>query len=336
MNNFLSNNTLDTVSNTENVIFRKDTFEVTYPTHQHKETGEISSCDEFEIIKMNLAQNQYRVKYNILFPEEIKQIRIKYKLSATKMSELLGFGVNGYRNYEIGEVPSLSNANLIRLADDPNKFKTLVQISNFLDKEEGEKDSLLETVNFLIKEGENNVFKIEFQDYLMGVNLPDAYSGYVKPNLNKLVQMIAFFSEKFEPYKTQLNKLLFYSDFYNYSYFGTSMSGTRYRAINRGPVPENYDSIFDYAVREGYAEIIETVWANGFSSQFKGGIQSFDKECFTEIELEILENVVDAFEGKSTKQIVDISHEELAWIENYNDGKSLIDYKYAFNLKYMS
>ena len=45
------------------------------------------------------------------------------------MAEVLGFGVNAYRNYEAGKVPSKSNARLIRLAKDPNKFMELVEIS---------------------------------------------------------------------------------------------------------------------------------------------------------------------------------------------------------------
>ncbi len=72
---------------------------------------------------MRQAYNQYRDKYNLPFPEEIKEIRAKYGVSATKMSEILGFGINSYRNYENGEVPNQSNANLIQLAKNPIQFK---------------------------------------------------------------------------------------------------------------------------------------------------------------------------------------------------------------------
>ena len=43
------------------------------------------------------------------FTEEIRQIRNKYGLPATTMSEILGFGVNQYRLYETGEIPSETN-----------------------------------------------------------------------------------------------------------------------------------------------------------------------------------------------------------------------------------
>src|SRR5690606_24785323 len=79
--------------------------------------------DDFAQLNYNQLVNQYRVKYNIPFPEQIIGIRSKYDLPASKMSEILGFGANVYRQYEAGEVPSQSNAKLIQLVDDPHEFK---------------------------------------------------------------------------------------------------------------------------------------------------------------------------------------------------------------------
>ena len=335
----LANENIVTKSRTETVVFRKEEFTVTYPCTFNKIENSFIEDERSVKMKNMLIHNKYREKYNLLFPEEIMEIRNKYGLSATKMSELLGFGVNSYRNYETGEVPSLSNANLILLASDPIKFKSLVLISSLFEENEDEKTKLLMVVDELIKEKEeeNNKFFIRFEDYLMGRKVRSIKTGYVLPNLDKLTEMVVFFADKFKPYKTQLNKLLFYSDFYHYKLHAVSITGTRYRAINRGPVPDNYDSIFDFAVRKGKVKIKETVWANGFSEQFVLRDNSqFNSNLFTEEELRVLELVNDSFNGKNTKEIVDISHEEEAWIENYQNGKSLIDYKYAFNLKYMS
>ncbi|MDO9399671.1 MAG: DUF4065 domain-containing protein [bacterium] len=321
------------------IIFRKEVFFVNYPSFYCKDSNEYFTDTVFDTIKMKQVYNQYRDKHNLPFPEEIKEIRGKYGLSATKMSELLGFGINSYRNYESGEVPSQANANLIQLASDPRKFKTLVELSSFLEEDSFEKESLLKIVDKLIldKEKEDNMFFVRFEDYLLGKSLPDMNTGYIGPNLKKLTEMIVFFAERFKPYKTQLNKLLFYSDFYYYRLNAASISGTRYRAIERGPVPDNYDSIFDYVVRNHHVNIKESVWSNGFSEEFVSSPdRKFNSELFNEAELMVLEKVNTVFSGKSTKEIVDISHEEDAWIENFNNGKSLIDYKYAFNLKYLS
>jgi hypothetical protein len=48
------------------------------------------------------------------------------------MAEILGFGVNVYRQYESGEVPSISNARLIQVVKDPTEFKKLVLAANVI------------------------------------------------------------------------------------------------------------------------------------------------------------------------------------------------------------
>jgi len=52
---------------------------------------------------------------------------------------------------------------------------------------------------------------------------------------------------------------------------------------------------------------------------------------FSEEELEILNNVAERFHNTSTSEIIDISHREKAWIDNYAE-KRLIDYNYSFEL----
>jgi DNA-binding transcriptional regulator YiaG len=113
--------------------FRKDEFKVLFHSYKCKDTGEQFEDDAFAQLNYNQLVNQYRVKYSIPFPEQIILIREKYNLSAAKMSEILGFGTNGYRQYEGGEVPNQSNAKLIQLANDPHEFEKLVNYCTTLD-----------------------------------------------------------------------------------------------------------------------------------------------------------------------------------------------------------
>lgn len=46
--------------------------------------------------------------------------------------------------------------------------------------------------------------------------------------------------------KTKLNKEMYYVDFYSYKKYGRSISGLAYRAIQYGPVPEHYETVYDY------------------------------------------------------------------------------------------
>lgn len=48
-----------------------------------------------------------------------------------------------------------------------------------------------------------------------------------------------------EIFPTKLNKLMFYCDFCHYREFGLSISGLTYRALNFGPVPDHYATIYD-------------------------------------------------------------------------------------------
>lgn len=109
--------------------YRKEPFEVLYHYYVCKETGEQFTDDELDEVNTNQVYNQYRAKYGIPFPDEIKAIREQYGLPATKMAEVLGLGINVYRNYEAGEVPNVSNGRLIQLIKDPKEFKSLIDYS---------------------------------------------------------------------------------------------------------------------------------------------------------------------------------------------------------------
>ena len=75
--------------------------------------------------------------------------------------------------------------------------------------------------------------------------------------------------------------------------------------------------------------------ANGFSGeQFKPTPQRpFNTELFSKEELIVLNDTVKVFAKTSAQDIIEISHKEKAWKENYSRGKQLISYKYGFDLK---
>lgn len=58
----------------------------------------------------------------------------------------------------------------------------------------------------------------------------------------------------------------------------------------------------------------------------------FDEALFTREEIETMDEVIGLLGKKLTKHLIDMSHEETAWIKNHKD-KSLIAYDYAFDLK---
>ena len=314
------------------LTFRKEEYKVLYHFYICQESKEQFTNAELDEINLNQLYNQYREAHHLPFPDEIIAIRGKYKLPAIKMAEILGFGVNVYRNYESGEVPSESNARLIQLAKDPRKFKDLVEISKVYEGDELQK--IIRHIEKLIEEDRKNLFRLSFQEYLLGSKQPDVFSGYKIPSLEKLTEMVVFFTQELEPWKTKLNKLLFYADFLNYKKTCYSISGTRYRAIDMGPVPNNFNSIFEYIANNDDVDVYPIDFKDGkMGEQFKPNPKrKFNSGIFTENELNVLKEVVLCFEKTKTNDIIKISHQEKAWDDNFNAGKKLINYNYSFEL----
>ena len=324
----------DMILHTENRVlsFRKEEFNVKYQFFKCEDTQEQFTSTEIDEVNLVQVHNQYRVKHNLPFAEEIKAIREKYSLSAVKMAEVLGFGVNMYRAYENGEIPSNSNARLIQLANDPNEFQKLVELSNVL--EEKETIKVQKKINELLNE-KSSFFFGSFENYMIGNGKPDEFTGFKKPSIEKLTEMVVFFAERIKPWKTQLNKLLFYVDFLNCKNTGYSISGMQYCAIDLGPVPNQFQSLFEYMHNSKNVDIKYHQFENGnIGEQFiPNNNYPFNNELFTETELNNLDKVANHFKDLNTRQIVDISHNESAWIDNYNNGKKIISYNYSFELK---
>lgn len=311
--------------------FRKETFEVVFHYYKCEDSGEQFTTTSLDEVNMNQVYNQYRDKFNIPFPDEIIRIREKYGLSAAKMSEILGFGVNSYRQYEAGEMPSVANAKLIQMVDDPNKFIDMVELCSTLD--EKVKAKYIQKAQLLAEEKKRSIFNLNFKEYLLGNHLADIYSGYRNPNFEKFTEMVVYFSDKLSPFKTKMNKLLFYADFLMFKQSCFSISGKRYVAIDKGPVPDKYASIYEYLANQNIIEIKYSEFPNGYTGeQFKSREdRKFNADLFTEQELNTLEKVANVFKETSTNEISELSHLEEAWKKN-EKGKSVISYQYAFEL----
>ena len=311
--------------------FRKETFEVVFHYYKCEDSGEQFTTSALDELNMNQVYNQYRDKFNIPFPDEIIGIREKYGVSAAKMSEILGFGINSYRHYEAGEIPSLANSKLIQMADDPKRFIDMVELCGTLD--EKSKTKAIQKAQLLAEEKKRNKFYSNFKAYALGHPLADVYSGYRNPNFEKFTEMVVYFSDKLAPFKTKMNKLLFYADFLMFKQSCFSISGLRYKAIDMGPVPNNYQSMYEFLANNNEIEIVGTAFPNGYSGeQFKARKgRSFHADLFTENELKTLEKVADVFKETSTFDIIKISHLEEAWLKNEKDRK-VISYEYAFEM----
>lgn len=312
--------------------YRKERFEVLYHYYVCEDTGEQFTTTDVDMLNLNQVYNKYREKYGIPFADEIRAIRDKYGLSAAKMSEVLGLGVNVYRQYEAGEMPSVATGRLIRLAEDAEEFTKLLEMSkNVLDEHEYEK------VRKKIEHAKSGWGQVEemWKAWMFGNNHPSILNGYRVPSLDKVGLMVQYFSYHNQPFTTALNKLMFYADFGHFKKFGQSISGLYYKALPKGPVPENYGGIYNQVVINGYARIEEKDFGDFVGERFISFEEaSFGQEenIFSQTEIEMLNEVSKKFLGLSTKKIVDISHEEPGWQNNVAEyGR--INFEYGFELK---
>lgn len=70
----------------------------------------------------------------------------------------------------------------------------------------------------------------------------------------------------------------------------------------------------------------------GIGEQFLPGEGGDREDVFSPEELETMEKVVKTLGSTATKEIIEVSDEEPAWIDRVGD-RGLISYEYAFSLK---
>lgn len=315
------------------IVFRKESFPIIYHYYFCEGSKEEFTDEALDNLNLNQVYNQYRAKYNLPFPDQIKEIREQYGVNQTKMADILGFGVNVYRQYENGEIPSISNGRLIQLAADPAEFKKLLTASRMPDS--SSIDNVRKKIESLIAAKDD--FNINgLPQYLMtGSNdgVANIFTGYKTPSLKKLIEMTVYFTEVLRPWKTKLNKLLFYADFLHYKKTGFSISGTEYVAIQMGPVPYNFGSIFEYAATNNHVDVTyQEFQSGGIGESFTPHQnRTFNPALFGEEEIATLHSVVTLLGKTSTNDIIKLSHEEAAWADNFS-GKKKISYTYAFQL----
>lgn len=313
------------LSEPSTLVFRKETFHYVHQFYECQDSRERFTTSELD--EANLAQvtNQYRAKYGIPFPEEIKRIRQHYGLSASKMSEILGFGENQYRLYENGEMPSEANGKVLMSIMNPEIFRVFVENARGQFSEEEYKKLMAKAGVWEIEKYSPDVVK-----YVFGTSRRDISNGYTALSISKVKNILLYFVEKSHGvFITKMNKLLFYTDFLSYRERGKGMTGLRYKAIQHGPVPVRWDRIYSF-----YDDINQEIvqLSNDREGTMLVSNLSPVMADFSDKELEILERVYQRFQKETPTQISETSHQEEAWKEYFNTDMP-INFEMAFTLK---
>ena len=295
--------------------FRKEEYSYIH-TGIIDEDGETWTTTEMDEANIFQVYNQYRIKHGIPFPDEISGLREHYGLSAAKMSQILGFGINQYRMYEDGEVPSVSNARTIIAAREKDVFISFVEAS---------KSEINEQEYIRIKK------KIEAAngDYKPIVQ-PSEYTGFRSLSTDKVANAVRMIISTIgSTFVTKMNKLLFYADFIHYKNHGYGITGITYKALPFGPVPEHWGTL--YSSLPGI-DMEEYVYPSGQSGIKLEANENTDN-ILNESELSTIEKVCTLFSNMSAGEISQTSHLEKGCIEN-QDNRYTISYQDAFALNY--
>ncbi len=307
--------------------FRKEKYLVHVRYYLCEGTGEQFTTTEQDALFCDDLYSQYRNAHNIPFPDEIRAIREHYGLNYAQMSRIMGFGINQWKQYEDGTVPSESNARLILAVREKEGMLRVLEScrSSFEEKEYLKIVSRIEaSAEGCENDGERRLF--------YGKTVRGIMNGFSSPDVRKLETMIKFIisKEKFSVCPTKLNKEMFYADFRHFLKTGHSISGLNYRAIQFGPVPEHYDTIYDNI--EGIRKVSAVSYDRESVRLELSKETDIDNGVLDVDELATLEDVTSELCPLKTADVVARSHEELAWADN-EKGHGLIAYSYAYFLK---
>jgi hypothetical protein len=140
--------------------------------------------------------------------------------------------------------------------------------------------------------------------------------------------MIAYIAAKgHEIYRTNLNKLLFYSDMTAYYLRGQGISGASYLNMPYGPVPENVDMVTDELAASGMISKVDVPEFGPAAQRIIADPEAEASYDLTQEEIETIEWVLATYGEMSSSEISEYSHLEKAY--KFTRPHEPIAYEYA-------
>ncbi|MCD8348018.1 MAG: DUF4065 domain-containing protein [Lachnospiraceae bacterium] len=286
-------------------------------------------ADERQISLNDIAmKNSYREKMGLLTSHQIAAIRVKYGISQSDLCLLLGWGGKTITRYETHQVQDIAHDTILRKLDsDPEWFLQLL---------EAEKDSLsaasyakyTETGAILFEKGHDMYLKTTIMSkYARFFHNPEATGGK-KLSLDAVVDMIHYYagSPKVKNlFLVKLLKMLWYADALSYKRREYAISGLVYRALPMGAVPVAYESIVDLST----VHCEEIDMGDGIGYRFLPA-PAKEYPYLTVEDKGILDAVIKRFGSMSKNEIVEIMHQEDAYLETA--PYDIIQFKYTKTL----
>jgi uncharacterized phage-associated protein len=157
----------------------------------------------------------------------------------------------------------------------------------------------------------------------VSVNIFTGSRAYSPEKLGAMIEYVA--AKGRDIYKTNLNKLLFYSDLTHYYLYGRGISGATYVNMPYGPVPDSVETVIDdLAAADRIAKV--DVPDRGTNAQMIKS-EADKPAALDRDEMELLDWVLDTYGDMTPGQITDYSHAEKAY--KFTRPLEPIAYEYA-------
>lgn len=127
--------------------------------------------------------------------------------------------------------------------------------------------------------------------------------------------------------ETVLYKLLYFSDFNYYELYEEHLTGSKYRKLPYGPVPQNLDTIVHQMIKNKQLTRIKTDY-HGYPQTRYLPLVKADLTDLKASEKEVIDRVIEQMSDWSAAAISNYSHKDMPWLAS-KEGEE-INYELAF------
>ena len=309
---------------------RGETLHIEYPVKACPSCG--TTEVEQSVDPSEIAFAEYRKRKQLLTPERIKEIRERYLLSQKSFAALLGMSEATINRYDGGGIQAEAHDQAIRGSETPDAMRDLLgrrgdRLSDWKRKR----------VEAALAGETKTKLEIALETAFSGMSIKSKertpQTGYREFDFFRYAAVVVWLCRHFPLVTaTSLNKLLFYVDFLHYKYEAVSLTGSKYRRVQHGPVPAVYGDLQDRMELAEFIEAEEVQYQNGRTGmEFHAGPDADELDVeFSARELKILEAVAQTFRKLTPTEIRDLSHKERAYWDT--EDKALITYDKAMDL----
>jgi putative zinc finger/helix-turn-helix YgiT family protein len=314
------------VTKSDQIMIRGENMPIHLEYYHCNECGQDYETPRPDYDPLDSAYRDYREIKGMLQPDELIAFRKQLGLTQLELSRLLSIGVATLNRYENGALQSEAHDQAIRLCMLPANLLRIIEDKPEL-LPESDRNRIIESIRE--NDRDDRALLAEAIEKF-GCYPPSLLSGYVRFNIDKLIQAMKFFCFKDEVPKTKLMKLLFYADFKHFKDNGVSICGVQYAHAPHGPIPDHFET---WLVAITDWEKLITSQEKQFGDHVGEVYTSGDPivSVFSTSELAVLAFVKNKFITYSAKQIRDLSHQEKGYTTT-NDGE-IISYQYAQDLQ---